>query len=394
MRAFVKACRDLAKDLNGPWWGVNASHYCSGVHCCPQGHRSVKERVEATLLATAFKGAPAPPAVNKWTKLGPVIDLLIFSLLANNMFHRLFHSLDYKQEVFVDGSMDMQLIQEVMFSAVAGSRYADSKTFLSDPASLPAMICLGLALEPIRVMTAWWMRRARHAEMYTCRCPLMDVLNRGTSIVIVALQYISSFLGGRSNRLLLLWRSGRFASYEEWFAACPGQVKLLRRLMLLVSASTYRRHWRQLITFPWAFASIADERVPIEAREAIAAEFDIKNACCLTAGMARKFKGRGITGHMLLHDQQLQALLLAFAQIVKMQICDVEWRHKRNRTRSQRHGQTRWNCLCRALFLQRLSLRMMLGELLWITRLAKITQLQVKVSRSVRKARMLARKTH
>ena len=44
----------------------------------------------------------------------------------------------------------------------------------------------------------------------------------------------------------------------------------------------------------------------------------------------------------LLADPSLAAVLGWFARLVRMQICDVEWRHHRNRAASNISGSTRW----------------------------------------------------
>lgn len=98
---------------------------------------------------------------------------------------------------------------------------------------------------PLRVVCcwaakAWWMRRARLDDARD-RVPFLDMLNASHSPLIVAQQYIASLVHGQSARLMLLWRR-KAASYEDWCAVCPDEVRRLRRFILLVASSLHRRH--------------------------------------------------------------------------------------------------------------------------------------------------------
>ena len=54
---------------------------------------------------------------------------------------------------------------------------------------------------------------------------------------------------------------------------------------------------------------------------------------CCVLGLLRKD---------LLADSDLAVVLSWFSRLVRMQICDVEWRHHRNRAASDISGSTRW----------------------------------------------------
>ena len=132
---------------------------------------------------------------------------------------------------------------------------------------------------------------------------MIDVLDKPTSVIYAALQYLSYLLHGQPRRLLLLWRPSREASFEEWFAAHPAQVRQLRRVVLLVSASIYRRHVKALWSFPWLLVFMVDTRVSQADREEMTEQYDQKGSCCLPGGFARKLKVRGKTGKDLCHVQ-------------------------------------------------------------------------------------------
>ena len=253
------------------------------------------------MLHAACSEAPATPAINKWTKLSPVVDFLLLGLLCHSIFYRAFQSLRLPQtQDVVDHSMDFDMIKDVFFSAVAGNRYTASLRFLADAATIPALVTLGLVLEPIRVLSSWFMRRAREVELYhSCRRPLMDILHAPTSVLTTCMQYLSSLLLEVPRRLILLWRPSGCADYSAWFSTCPDQVRQLRRLVLLTSASMYRRHYKTFHSFPWLFVSLVDGRVSGEEKQRIAAMFDASHECCLSAGFPRKLKQRVVTGQDL-----------------------------------------------------------------------------------------------
>lgn len=288
LRAFVTACCLLMAACNGPWWTSNRIlHWCGGPTCCPRGRPDTLLRMRWALRDTIYRQIPATPAINKWTKLGPTCDILVFGLLVNRILAQTFLSLGFRHSMPLDDSLDPQMVQGAMFSAVVGRRYAASKEFLLSPDVIATLVSLALALEPLRALSSWWMRRARQVEGFTCRRPPMDILHRPMSILTIALQYISSFLAGGSKRLLLVWRHTCSDTYAEWFQKFPRQVQQLRRMMLLVSASIYKRHVCTLRAFPWLLASLADERLSDADREKIAAAFDSKGPCCCPPGFAK-----------------------------------------------------------------------------------------------------------
>ena len=200
LQRLIMALLDLMVVCNSKLWEEEVDHFCRGASCCLPPSPDVtprqvaQKRVYVAVKATVFPQVPATPAVNKWTKLAPVCDLLILGLLMHGIFPRVFATLQVASSgaaADIDMSMDFDMIRDVFFSAVAGSRFKAALRFLSDPATCPALVTLGLVLEPLRVITSWFMRRAREVELYhSCKCPLMDVLHKPTSVIYAALQYL------------------------------------------------------------------------------------------------------------------------------------------------------------------------------------------------------------
>ena len=93
----------------------------------------------------------------------------------------------------------------------------------------------------------------------------------------------------------------------------------------------------------WRLPMLVDPRVDGEVKLALMREWDATDACCLEAGFARQLKLRGITAHMLRDEPLWQMFLMQFARLIGQQVCDLEWRHARNRGRSDKHGKTKFD---------------------------------------------------
>ena len=162
-----------------------------------------------------------------------------------------------------------------------------------------------------------------------------------TSPLVISMQYVSSFLGGQNERLRLLWQRQGAACYAAWLVACPTQVRLVRRVFLLLAGSLYRRHWLVYQTFPWCLLAFGDRRAPPRALDDLASRFEATNRCCMPDGMAKQMKDGGVSGNALRTDPELRRFINQVGRLVAQQIVDLEWRHGRNRQRSHQHGLTR-----------------------------------------------------
>ena len=186
------------------------------------------------------------------------------------------------------------------------------------------------------------MRRARQMEMNLCSKPLMDVLHKPRSILTAVQQYTSLLLAGKGERLQLVWRQ-KYTSFNEWYDAEVEERRALRRVLVLVASSIYRRHVRSLRSWPWLLVCFADPRVDGEERRELAVLWDGCLPCCMPSGFAKKLKERGFKSEDIETNQGMRILLQWFAHMVRMQVCDVEWRHHRNRSMSHAYGQSRFH---------------------------------------------------
>ncbi|CAK0907198.1 unnamed protein product, partial [Prorocentrum cordatum] len=341
LRKHIGGLLELLAVANGPWWHDRIYHVCGGDSCCVSRAATVK-RLCAALRATVFAAPVRPPAANKWGKLAQALDVLVLGFAVHKVWPQAFARLQLESGTTVDADMDQGLAHDLMFAAVTGSRYAKGRAFLEQPATHGLIVSAALVLEPMSAMTSWLMRRARDVDTM-CKRPLMDLTCGPYSVVGAAMQYLSSMLSGEPRRLIMLWRPSQCTDFQQWLATRASEVRLLRRLVLLVSASIYRRFVLMLKSFPWQLVSLADARVSEDDKMDVVERWDKAQPCCVPPGFAKKLKERGVSGADLLTCPGWQLTLQWFAVAVRLQVADIEWRHKRNRVRTNTStGQTGW----------------------------------------------------
>ena len=147
-------------------------------------------------------------------------------------------------------------------------------------------------------------------------------------------------LSGMSSRLVLVWRMAGCDSLASWYSDRPAEVRALRRVCLLVSCGVHRRHHCQWDIDPFRLVGVADTRRNMSERIQIAKDYFAKPMCCLRPGMAHDLRLRaGMCANALLSALWCN-ICFCFAVLVSMVVVDIEWRHGRNRGRSNKHGQT------------------------------------------------------
>lgn len=342
-REYLKAAQAFSDTWNGPLWEPRFVHYA------PAGSRLSESDCAAQMASTCrdflLRMIPPVPAANKWTKLGPCCDVIMSSLLAHGIFRDIFLGLKFDTSaigVEESGDLDDQLRSDVQFRAVQGKRFAASCDFLRSAKHVLVLVRLCLVLEPIRFLTAFWLRRASECEDPCSQPPVFDMQHPRYSPLTLACQYLSGLLDRTAERLILLWRTSGHETVEAWFQHAPGEVRDFRRIVMVANCGIYRRHVCRYRSFPWLLCAIADERRPLSERRSIALLFTSASSCCLRPGFANRLHARDLAPEDLLSPPWSQVLRF-FAVVFSMQVADVEWRHGRNRQRTHRHGQTSWH---------------------------------------------------
>ena len=120
---------------------------------------------------------------------------------------------------------------EADWHKVRGNRSKRFLTYLGDKEALRSTVVLSVALEPLRFFVQWLLMSARETPSQDDPA-LVSLAYAPTSPVHAMLQYIGAVLAGQSSRLVLVYRSGGFATYAAWCAGSGAELRELRRLLL------------------------------------------------------------------------------------------------------------------------------------------------------------------
>ena len=228
----VVQCMEI---FNGPLFpcGCNSHwHYCTGAHCCPHGPagvQSMKDKMANSLKAVILRVVPTVPALSRWTAVGPAVDFFVFGYLFRPILGPLCHA---AFESFVsEGTTISGETTEADWHKVRGNRSKRFLAYLGDKEALRSTLVLSVALEPLRFFVQWLLKSARETPSQDDPA-LVSLAYAPTSPVHAMLQYIGAVLAGQSSRLVLVYRSGGFASYAAWCAGSGAELRELRRLLL------------------------------------------------------------------------------------------------------------------------------------------------------------------
>lgn len=204
-RGTLRYHRDLEAFFamwNGTWWEDGVVHYCSGRGCCANRGATI-DALARSAEAVLFKSNIPTIAANKWTKLGPVLDWILGASLAHSILPAAFGKLGLGSlQAAAGGSnsslapaneyLDPALESDLTFSVMKGKRFKASLELLRDKERLATMWMFALAIEPLRYLSAWWMRRARETDRSPSRIPLFDMLLPECSPLQAARQYVAT----------------------------------------------------------------------------------------------------------------------------------------------------------------------------------------------------------
>lgn len=168
LRQYRENLADFFSKFNGRLWLPRPQHYCQGAACCPDQRQRARKFAESA-RKVLFAAAPATPAANKWSKLGPVLDWTILCMLSHALLLSLMLALRVdKPQDEADDDLDPALHHDLHFSAVLGKRWKSSTDFLTVAAHVDSMLCLAFALEPLRYISAWLMRLSLQRVVVPC----------------------------------------------------------------------------------------------------------------------------------------------------------------------------------------------------------------------------------
>ena len=96
---------------------------------------------------------------------------------------------------------EARLLEDVQFSILEVQRFKASCQMLTDDVRMRTLLFLAIAIEPLRYLSGWWMRRAREAHRHSCKMPaFLDILHPPASCLWIARQYLATLLHSRGGQ--------------------------------------------------------------------------------------------------------------------------------------------------------------------------------------------------
>ncbi len=185
---------------------------------------------------------PELPEKGTWTKLGPCSDFHVVATSGLGVLQRLWAAaFSHLQGQLVNPpgedveGADPAYVQEVAWHRVAGDRSAVAERTLGDDGNGVRIVCLALALEPLRCLTSCFMRRSS-ASFRTRRPtnnipPVCSTVSDEFSPTVLVMTYMSWLMYGLAPRLILVWcRTHR--TFDDWCKACPRTAAYLQAARL------------------------------------------------------------------------------------------------------------------------------------------------------------------
>ena len=302
--------QELLAFFSGPWSGPMV-HVCRG-GCCPGGRPDSVQKAFALLKAVV---APpiSTPAVNKYTKVDPVVrkvTLMVhcFGLLRRIVAKKLGVAAPRESEVTetasgLDGGFELDGIigipkdPRLHQKCVGEARLRRVHEFMSMGA---AKILTLVWLVVCSVIMQVHYRLFKHGTWFThragVRCSVFEFAGRSTSSPVIAtLSALASMLldplcGGRPYLQILRSRYGD--DMADW---PPRLVRALEVALVLAFATLWRKIYRYFDCYPWRLAPAFDPQLARTDRETVVREFLGASECCLDPGLGlplRKFTAR------------------------------------------------------------------------------------------------------
>ena len=294
-------------------------------------HRSVEHETTARLkvsMALQSAGAsrkPRPPARNKWTQLGPALDVFVVLWLLGVAVPVMGPGPRSAWRAFTSS--------DNAWHAVAGVYLKRFHKNMHDEFML-LLLSLTIVLEPSKYLTTFFMEHNRRHQGVGYP-GLLNLVTAATSPLTSARQYLSGLLRGESSRFKLILSKCKCATLGEWASAFPAVARQLRRAIRIASANIWWRHCREYLCDKahLHLLGLCDLRIPFDIRLHRFNRFLEIEPCCIRFGFARIL--RRLKCDLL--GPTWQRVLWRISIICKLSICDIECRHARCK-RSLGHG--------------------------------------------------------
>ena len=115
-----------------------------------------------------MRGNPTIPTKGKWTKVAPCTGYFLAALAPNKfLWHVLVKGLAKIKTKFTNAADEDQYLE---WHQVAGRRFLSAKENLGSADFMVGLVTLAIILEPVRFLTAYFLRRAKQV-FDPCRWP-------------------------------------------------------------------------------------------------------------------------------------------------------------------------------------------------------------------------------
>lgn len=231
------------------------------------------------------------------------------------------------------------------FTSCAGKRLKEGETFVKSDRTVWILLIAAVVTEPLRFLTMWFLGRRSHYRRTSAGVdcsPLMDFVSPRTSPITRILQYYAACMKGTAPRLRLIWGRKNFRSFDQW-AASPVNSECLRALRRAISCAASWVHVRFVTEgcgWPWRAVMIADRRIGIGTRQAIAGELFDGPDEKLDYYFCRRLRAMLTTADNLFEDI-FQDAIQQWGWAVRLGISDTEYVHGRNHRRA--HAGMTWS---------------------------------------------------
>lgn len=239
--------------------------------------------MRSALIGLTFRAMPCVPVKSKWTKTLPCIVRFVMAVAClsclQSAWPLAFGRLSVQMSplgLMAHGAMGAVQMKEIHWQSVQGACAKAGLAMIKDPRTPTRLVILGIVIGATMCLTRWFMKRSapssRLRSFPKC-CALMDFVNPELSPVTRVLQLLSALLAGQSPRLRLVWQRDGGASWEEWCATHPADLRELRHAVIIAASWIHRRFWQAGMSYPMRLALLADARLPMEQRQGAADEF-------------------------------------------------------------------------------------------------------------------------
>ena len=336
-----QAAQDLFDILNGDPLCDQMVHYCESDACCQNKEITIQKVVKA-LIGFVFSSTPSSPELGKWSMLGSALDHIVIGAwtfhIYRDAFDRAFGNQQASDVRKIRGlDLDRAMVEELAFTSEVSKTAKQVVECLSDDILDRDVVAFALALEPVRVML---MALFAFSKGGYSNDPIEQPLSTPgicifsspfDSPLYVLLQYGSSLVSQTSvSRAALLWKFCGCSSMDEMFKREPALATRFADMVLVTTGWIYRRHFRDIVTWPWKLTVLGDPCATRESKECIAEEFFNAKLCDMDYYFSRRLRKTGLVskpGDLLSHGWE--SFFASWARQVCMTNAQVEFRNAR-----------------------------------------------------------------